>query len=286
MSPKIFANIANENYTSGANLAMEKKELTIHQIRNDLMGVMQKNNVVTMMANPVYNSAKFNAGSSLGLYAGDRGTIIHKTKREGGLRKTKITKMQLYPLDSGEAVIKIIDGTVETWYEVELVANSVNTFTADYTLQTREAKVVIDQSSIRLASTPIICHKGCNNQVPNNCAWTEGWDGTAVVKSEGYGINLQFVCECDYDQVICDIKAMGEIIWLKWQINILKEQYETNRFNNWVIYGSDKLPAIIEQREAEYINKWNEMMDGVFGILNQYRDECLNCRGIRWRPNI
>lgn len=286
MSPKIFANIANENYITGANLAMTKKELAILQLRNDFIGVLQTNRTIAMTANPVYDSSKFNIGASIGLYDGERGVTIHSTHRRGGLRKTKIKNIQLYPLNSGEAVLKIYDGYLETQFEVTLIANQVNTFLADYILDGTTARVLIDQTEINFASAPITCLKGCGGKIPNDCAWVDGWDGTGAVKSEGYGINLQFYCECDYDQVICDIRYMGELLWIKWQILIFDEQLKTNRFNNWVTYNRDELPTIINGLTNQYNTKWNELMNGLFGILKQYQDECLQCRNIRWVTNI
>lgn len=286
MSPKIFANIANENYTSGANLAEAKKNLALLQVRNDFIGALQMNKVIAMTAKPVYDSSKFNIGQSVGLYEGERGVTIHSTPRRGGLKKTIIKNIQVYPLDSGNAVIKIYDGYEEVQFDVTLVANQVNSFDADYILKGEKVRVLIEQSEIRFASAPITCLKGCGGKIPNDCAWVDGWDGVKAVKSEGYGLNLQFYCECDYDQIICDIKYMGELIWLKWQILIFDEQYKTNRFNNWVTYNRDDLPEIITELTTQYANKWNELMMGVYGILNQYKDECLNCRGIRRVVNI
>ncbi len=286
MSTKIFANIATENYISGANLAMTKKELAILQLRNDFIGALQTNRVIAMNANPVFDSSKFNIGSSTGLYDGERGVTIHSTPRCGGLRKTKIKNIQVYPFSSGEAVLKIYDGYLETQFNITLEANQVNTFLADYTLEGDTVRVLIDQSEINFASAPITCLKGCGGKVPNDCAWVDGWDGTGAVKSEGYGINLQFYCECDYDQIICDIRYMGELLWLRWQILIFDEQLKTNRFNNWVTYNRDELPTIITDLTNQYNTKWNELMSGLFGILKQYQDECLNCRNIRWVTNI
>lgn len=286
MSPTVFANIANENYKSGHQLALQKKELAINQVRNDFIGALQNNSVVAMMAKPVYDSSKYNTGQSTGNYDGERGLTIHKTRRHGGLMQTVIKNIQLYPLSSGSATIKIYDGYVETQYAVTLVANQVNTFDADYVLDGASVRVLIDQTDIAFASAPIICHKGCNNQVPNNCAWVDGWNGTAAVRTEAYGINVQFYCECKYDQVICDIKYMGEIIWLKWQIAILEEQLRTKRFTNWVIYTADVLPDAIADLNRKYVEKWNEMMNGLFGVLRTYRDECLDCRGVRWKSNV
>lgn len=286
MNVNTLADTASTAYISGINLAMQKKTLTLNQVRNDLMGVLQSNNVVTMMSDPVHKSSRFNTGKDMGTYGGERGITLHQTRRRGGLRKTFIKSIDLYPFASGDVVIKIYDGYVETQYEVTLTANQVNTVDVDYMLDQSTVKVLVSNAEVSFASAPLICHKGCGGQIPNDCAWVDGWDGTGAVKDEGYGINLNFYCKCDYTQIICDTPYMGEIIWLKWQINILDEQLRSDRFNNWTLYNRDELPGIIQGINGQYVAKWNEMMAGIFGILKTYSDECLNCRGVRWRVNV
>lgn len=286
MSAKIFANIANETYISGAQLAMGKKALAINQVRNDFIGALQSNAVMANMAVIDYNSSRFNPGVIIPASSLQRGLTVHKTSRRGGLRKTYIKNIQVYPLDSGEATIIIGDGYTETQYEVELVANQVNTFVSGYEVIDSTALITIDAPGIRFASATVICHKGCGGQIPNDCAWVDGWDGTRAVKSESYGLNIQFYCKCDYDTLLCQNSYIGEILWLKWQYLIFDEQYKTNRFNNWVTYGRDQLPDIIAGVNSQYVAKWNEMMSGLYGWLNQYKDSCLECRGVRRKINV
>jgi len=295
MSLKTFADTANDNYTRGVDMVMAKKEIALLQFRNDFIGALQSNKVVTIQSQPVYDGAIFNVGAALGLYNGYRGVTLHKANKfKGHLRKTKIKAIQVYPLASGDSTIKIEDGYNTYTYPVTLVANQVNIFDAEildgfpFVLQSHNARVTIDSSTIAFASAPVVCHEGCHGQMPNDCGWVNGWNGTAKEKKEAYGVNVQFYCECDYEQVICDLSKSfsGELIWLKWQIAVYDEIYKTNRFTNIVAYNSDKIEKqILPDLEEQYVNKWNEMMRGVLGILQTYRDDCLNCRGIRWVTN-
>jgi len=76
---------------------------------------------------------------------------------------------------------------------------------------------------------------------------------------------------------------IGELIWLKWQINIYKEHLKSNRFNNWVIYNDDRIQEyILPELQTEYTDKWNALMQGLPEILKTYQDSCLICRGARW----
>lgn len=303
ISIKGLASIANETYMSGANLAMEKKRLTLIQIQNDFIGALQSNNIVTTITNTIYDTSIINPNLSMGNYAGERGIVLHKTDSyRGTLRKTSINTIQVYPLQSGDATIKIYISTpnkqvFEYSYAVTLVANQLNTFDKtqlsgfpfELPQYTHSAKVLIDNTDIAFASAEIMCGKGCDGSVPNPCGWADGWDGTRPEKGQGYGINLSFECECDYTKILCDLSKSfsGELIWLKWAYNIFYEQYQTNRFNGWVIYNRDEIfSRILPDLENKYNAKWNDLMNGMVGILKNYHDDCLSCKGLRWVTNV
>lgn len=298
ISPLNLAKTATEQYGQGVEMAMQKKELALTQFRNDFIGALQANKVVATISEPTYNSSVFNKSVSNETYTGYRGVTVHKSSSyRGSIRKTYIKTIQLYPLSSGEAVLNIQDGYNSYSYSIELVANEVNTFNAenldDFPFQipatSSAVRITVDNTEIAFCSSVITCMKGCNGSMPNPCAWVDGWDGTRAVKSEGYGINVEFYCQCDYEQVICDLSKSfsGELIWLKWQIAIFDEQFKSNRFNNWVVYNHEEIQkTILPDLERQYNNKWNALMNGVFGILQTYKDDCLNCRGVRWKNNI
>lgn len=298
ISPRNIANIATDLDTSGVTMAMKKKELAIRQFRNDFYGALQTNNVVAQLPKTKYETSYFKPEVSKGTYAGDRGVIVHKNSRyKGALRSTKIESVQLYPLASGETTLKIVLGAQTYAYDIEVVANQINVFDGDtldgfpfeVPYQYENVKVFVDSTEIAFASSFISCKKGCNGQQPNECGWAEGWDGTARSKSEGFGVNVIFYCECEYDKVICDManSFTGELMWLKWQIAIFEEQVLSNRFDNWVVYNHEEIrDKLLPSLQNAYEQKWNSMMAGLLGILRNYRDDCLDCRGIRRKPNI
>lgn len=296
MSPKNLDNIASEQYIQGVRLAEMKKSLAINMIRNDLIGVLSANNIATTIADPIINTSSFNVGVDMGLYAGERGVTIHANDSHyrGRLRKRRIVGIQCYPLTSGTADIQIVDVisgvTTVTPYPATFVANTINTFAIDYVFQNPTVRVLISNAAINFASAPITCLKGCGGTMPNQCGWADGWDGTGAVKGEGYGINVQFKCHCDYDELICELSRSftGELIWLKWQELIFDEQYKTNRFESWVIYNrADLKDNVIPDLRQQYATKWNSMITGgLFEMLKSYRDDCLNCRGVRMLTNI
>lgn len=291
ISPKNLANIATEQYGNGVELALEKKALSLIQFKNDFYGALQSNNVVARISMPIYNTSNIYSDVSMGSYNGERGITLYRDPRiKGNLRKLKITEIDIYSLTTANDVpLTIYDNGYAYDYTVDLVANTLNTVTVNHVVSGTFAKVLLDNDNISVAQSKIVCMTGCNNTMPNDCGYARGWDGAKEVKSEGYGINLRFQCICDYDQIICDLAKSftGELIWLKWQINIFDEHYKTNRFNNWVTYNrSDIAKMILPDLENKYNEKWNSMMEGLYGILETYRDSCLLCRAPRFVTNI
>lgn len=295
ISSNNLANIADEDVVTGAALAMEKKALSIIQVRNDFIGALQTNNVVTDVNHPVYDTAFFLPETSIGTNT-NRGIWLHKSGRyKGSLRKTYLKAIQVYPLGTGSGTITIYDGVSEYEYEVNLVGNQINTFDADsldgFPFQINEnsagVKVLIT-AGMAFASSKITCKTGCNGSLPNPCGWADGWNSAASVREEGYGVNVQFYCECDYEQILCNLSKSyaGELIWWKWQANIFREQQKSNRFDNWVIYKTEDSDKWIADAENNYNRVWNNLMAGMPGILKTYRDDCLSCKGIRWKTNI
>jgi hypothetical protein len=290
-----FANIASETYKTGMAMVEQKKQLAILQLKNALIAELHKHNVVTQIAVTDYNSSVFNPASDKGTYAGYRGLTLHKNGNwRGGLRKTKIKKIQLYPFTSGDTTIRIQDGDRVYIYDVTVVGGVVNEFDETqlgqfpFVMDAHNVSITVDQTDIAFASGDIICHTGCNGTVPNNCAHAEGWNGISKERRESYGVNVIFYCECDYETILCSNPALfGKLLWLKWQILIYDEQYKTNRWNSLVTYSHEDIDKVIMlQLVNDYNSKWYDLMSGLKGILNAYKDSCLNCQGVRFVTNV
>jgi hypothetical protein len=280
--------IANENYVQGVKMAMEKKQLTITQVKNDFIGALTGNKIATKLAYLTYDTSEFK-GATLDNFNGERGLTVYKVnKYRGRLRKTRITQIQLFPANSADNIaVKIYDNGLVSTYPVNLVANQINTINVLHEIQGNFARVLVDNSIFQPKSASLTCMLGCNGTTPNECGYTKGWDGGKEVKSEGFGVNVKFSCVCDYEQILCDLAKgfVGEIIWLKWQINIFEEQLRSNRFSHMVVYNQESLKDQIQTLENKYAEKWNALMGGLFDILKSYHDDCLDCRGIRWVTN-
>lgn len=291
MNIRNFANIATDS--SGIEMAMEKKTLAINKFRNDFIGALAANNVLTSVANPDYDTAMFKTDSQVGSSSSGRGTTICKVRQKSQMRELFIKGVEIFPVQSGSGTLQIIDGLNIYSFPITFIGGQSNfyddTQLADlpYSVQSNFAKVLVIADGIDFYSSYIQCKTGCHG-APNPCGWAEGWNGSAVSKHEGYGTNVVFGCECNYDKVICgNPKLYGELIWLQWQMMIYDEHYKSNRFNGFVTYNKETIDEVVmPQLQSQYNEKWGYIQANLLNILKVFKDDCLNCKGIRYATNI
>lgn len=294
LSIRNLANIANEEYVTGMQLAQRKVQQATLLVRNDFMSILAANRVMPQLAERQYTTGEFRAATTFPAEAKERGlTLYRNTRIKGTLRKLYINSIQVYPLaDATGAELKIYDdaggGTVSV-YNIDLNANTVNTFRVNYEVKGNFARVLLNGTDIPVASSFLTCFTGCNGTLPNDCAYTRGWyDDKEISGKEGFGINVEFNCSCDYEQLLCDMARtyIGEIVWLKSRVLLLEEHLRTNRLNNWVVYGREETQQYLTDVENQYRDKWRIFADAVPGILQQFKDDCLQCNGVKWVVNV
>ncbi|MCB9047171.1 MAG: hypothetical protein H6550_13645 [Chitinophagales bacterium] len=294
ISAKNLANIANEEYVSGLNLAKKKVVQALILVRNDLMSVMAANKVIPDLSVKQYTTGEFKTNITYPEETKERGVVLYKnSKIRGKLRKLVIHNVQVYALANAEGVeLKIYDdhsGGIVSTYNIDLEANKVNTFNIEYELKGTFARVLLDGTNVSVCSSYLTCFTGCNGRMPNDCGYTKGWyDTKEITSKEGFGINLEFSCGCEYGQLLCDMAQtyVGEIVWLKSRVLLLEEHLRTNRLNNWVVYGREETKNYLADLEDQYRDKWQTFIGAMPGILKQFNDDCLLCNGIRWVTNV
>lgn len=294
ISAKNLANIANEEYVTGLNLARKKVEQATILVRNDLMSAMAANNVLPNLSAKRYSTGEFKTSINYPAEAKERGLTLYKNRKiKGELRKLTIHNVHVYSLTNAESVwLKIYDdyaGGIVSSYSVDLEADKVNTFNVEYTVNGSFARVLLDGTNVSVAGTYLSCFTGCNGTMPNDCGYTKGWyDEKEISGKEGFGINLEFSCVCDYEQLLCDMAQayVGELVWLKARVLLMEEHLRTNRLNNWVVYGREETKEYLVDVENQYREKWKVFIDALPAILKQFRDDCLVCNGIRWVTNV
>lgn len=289
-----LAHIANEEYVTGLNLAKQKATQAVIHVRNDLMSAMAVNHVIPDLSTKRHTTGEFKTNISFPAEAKERGLTLYKNTRiRGELRKLRIHTVKLYPLaDASQATLKVYDdyaGGVVSTYKIDLLGQQVNTFNINYEVKGSFARVLLDGTDIPVASAYLTCFTGCNGTMPNNCGYTKGWyDDKEISGKEGFGIALEFGCECDYDQLLCDLGKtyIGEIVWLKARVLLMEEHLCSNRLNNWVVYGREETEQYLTDVENQYREKWKIFINAMPGILKQYKDDCLHCNGTKWIVNL
>lgn len=289
-----LANIANEEYVTGIELAKAKVQQATILVRNDMMSALAANHIIPNLTNKRYTTGEFKPSITFPAEVQERGLTLYKNSRiKGQLRKLKIHAVKVYPLaDKEQAVLKIYDdysgGTVST-YHIDLKANEVNTFNIAYEVKGTFARVLLDGTGVPVGSAYLTCFTGCNGTMPNDCGYTKGWYGDKEISGkEGFGIGLEFSCECDYEQLLADLSKtyIGEIVWLKARVLLMEEHLRTNRLNNWVLYGREETQQYLTDVENQYREKWKIFMNAMPSLLKAFKDDCLVCNGAKWVVNL
>jgi hypothetical protein len=290
ISLNALASIAPAEYTQGMALARAKVALAVKLIGNDLRSVLAANNVMQSLAEPHYESGRFNTLNTFVADGKDRGVVLYRNNKQGSgaLRKLKIYKVRIYPTASHEVANLIIkDEYTTTTYPVELVGDQINEFDINYIVQGGYARVYLNDVSVQ--SNTITCFTGCGGTMPNKCGYVKGfYNGKDQSSKEGYGIQLDFGCYCDYNELMCALAPtyIGELVWLRSRELLLEERLRSDRLNNFVVYNTEETKLFRNEIHNEYIGKWQTFAGSLLNIIKSLGDSCLQCKGVRWVTNI
>lgn len=285
------SDIANEDYISGSAMAAAKLNLAKLEVYNDVMAVLTSNNIIAHIDATITPAGVFDSTTSHAPAPLERGIILYKNKaRVNGIKQMRIKSISVYSLTNQiGAQVKVYDSGLLATYTMDLVANSSVKIPTNYTVIGDYAKIVIDNTAITMGGTKLTCFVGCNGTIPNDCGYVKGWNGTtAIAAKEGYGINLEFQCECDYAQLLCNLSSpyIGKILWLKTRVLLAEEWLLSNRNNSWTSYNREQTEALLTDIKQQYIETWNTFVGGLPNVVNGLRDSCLTCRQGRWLQNI
>ncbi len=291
VTPLALANIANEQYVTGFNLAQSVLSNSLLDIKSDFLGALGANNLITDISAISYNTSEFNMASTWPAAPKERGLTLKKTpKSKNYLQKLTITKVSCLPLaDKEDGEILIYDnGNVYT-YPVELTGGMINTIEIEHIVEGEFARVLIDNTDLPMSNSVLTCFTGCNGKLPNDCAHTKGYNGDGEISAkEGYGISVEFKCECDFEVILCDLSKtyVGKLLYTKARIGLLDERINSNRLNNFIIYGKEDAISKKSELQSEYAQLWNTFLDGLPNLLKKYKSDCIICNSSSWKTNI
>lgn len=291
ISPINLSDVANEKYVSAANMVQAALSNAILDVRTDFLGVLAAGNYQVNLNAELHETSDFNTANSFPAAALERGITLYRNSAiKGSTRKLKIKTVSIYPKNNvANAEILIYDNGLKYTYNTTLVADMINTIEVNHVVQGKFARVLMDNSNVSVGSAKLICHQGCGGKSPNDCGWVKGYNGTGEISGkEGYGIGVDFYCECDFESILCDLSKqyVGKIIYLKARIKLLEERIYTNRINPLTVYGDADAVSLLNQLNGEYTETWNTFLNSLPNTLKGMRDDCISCKRITYKANI
>lgn len=283
-----MAAMADADFIKGYDLAKEAVRQAGIFLRNDFLGVLASNKIATTIHEELHASSKFDSETIYPAVSIERGFVLHKSSKNGKMKKLRIRKLYLNAADSAEsATIKIYDNGKVTSVNVS-VDEGLNEYDFEYEVQGQSARIVLAEESVPVFATKLLCHVGCDGKAPNDCGYTKAWNGSEVAVKEAYGLGVDFSCFCDYDSLLCGLSKtyIGNLLYLKSRIILLEKRQHSTRLNDFIIYGEEEAKELRVELINEYNGEWNTFVGSLPNILKSYRDDCLDCRGIKWQTNI
>lgn len=287
---KNLAKVANEKYVSGLQMARSILDASILDIKSDFLQILAANNYAVSVSAMTYSSSDFDTSKSYPATNKERGLVFYKRSHNGkSLRNAIIKSVSVLPLANvANAIIKIEDNGLIYSYPTTLTANLINTIDIYHPVNGPEAKVTVSGVNMPVASSKLICYDGCSG-AKNECGHVKGYNGDGVIAmKEGYGVAIEFTCDCDYDRILCDLSRsfVGKLIYLKARIGLLDERLNTDRLNALVLYGAEEAAIKKAELEQEYTAQWDVFVKSMPKILQSYKGECISCRDIRIVTNV
>jgi hypothetical protein len=285
---KGIAAITDEKYVRGRNMLVAIREMAIREVESDFLKIITTNGYNIDLGIAGFSTGQFNATITNAPAPVERGIVIHSA-RPSVIRKIKITQIQVFPVDSVAVIpLKIYDNGQVATYNIQLVGGQINTFNIDYTASGDFIRIVLDSSALRTYGSQLTCMVGCGGTLPNECGYVKGWNGTGEVKSEGFGINAVFSCDCAYSQLLCywAKQFVGEIVWYKMRALVQEERLNSDRLNNFTIYNREEAKEKHAELENIYREKWNTFAHALPELLKNLRDSCIICNKAKWVTNV
>lgn len=284
---------ATEKDVSGLQLAQRVLSNANILVRNDMLEVLARNNMLVDVTDRRYQTTEFKPQTIITATATERGITLKRANPYGWRKSLKgltIHTIKVFPMsDVTGATIKIYDSGLNypttSTYVVDLVGGEINEFDVAYTVNGEYAHVVMVGNSSNLASAYLTTCAGCSGKAPNDCAFTQSYNnGVSQSGREGYGLGLVYSCTCDYDMLMCNLAktSLGKLIWMKARIGLMQEHLASNRLNNWIVYNREEVKDYwLPKLEAEYDESWRVFVSSLPNLLQGYNKDCIFCNGIR-----
>src|SRR5690606_15875361 len=278
-----------EHYTQVRPFLLHVVKTEFNDLKNDFLSVISANGFAADLIEKKYQTGEF-SNKPLPAANFERGFTLYKVNKKGNsLKSLRINTLFINSLEQKDSVnVRIYDGNTLVTVTVRGVVVGINEFNINYKVQSNSARIVLPSNELQVASTPLTCFVGCNGTKPNDCAYTKGFNNGDVSVKEGYGLNVNFSCFCDYESILCDLSTSytGKLLYLKARMRVLQEIESSDRLNHIVIYGKDDAARKRAELQAEYNQTWNTLVQGLPNILKGYCGDCIQCNKIKYVTNV
>lgn len=288
----IVADLAIPEKSSGIEVLKDLRNKAIKDFSIDFINHLNSAQLTpNLIESKIITSGGFDTSQTNGVYAGKRGLTVWPVSGINGIKKATIKKLKILPKQSGNFSLEIHDeyNNLITALTLALTANVVNEFYLNYPISGSYARVLLDNTALETSSTNITCLRGCGGKAPNTCGYVTGWDGSKDVKTEGFGMVVEFACVCDYASLICRLSKsyVGKLLFTKFRMGVIEHTLYSNRLTNWIIYGREERVALLKDLTTEYNDLFHTLSTSLPSQIKSYeREGCISCRGISIRANI
>lgn len=278
---KTAAKVVSEETQSGSKLLKHSIDMAIRHVYDEfkekLKPTFDSNSIVEARELSVFTTDTIPADAL------NRGLVIKRWRSE--MAKIYIHELILKTKVTGNIVISIWDGSVETQYTVSGVADTIVKKRIDQKCDSEEVRILFDQTAVEVYTNSIY-----NNIGYNDCrcgAWAgkglfiTGWNGTAE-QAKLFGVGVLASVKCDFESVFCMmLEYLYMAIWYKAGVLFLQDLLASDRINSVTLFTKDRAKELVEQYTEQYNKKYDSAIQNAYTFLRSTKGECIACNGTR-----
>lgn len=295
ISTDTLAKLATSDNHTGVKLALEKKGVALLKVKNDVMNVLVESGAVTDITDLEYTTGDILMDKGLEAAANYyRGVSVHMARPNDTVMRMVVPSFSFIPSATGTVSFMLRDGVTVHNFDIEVEGGVLNTVQLsdvlgeEYVVKTGKVTIAAITNTIQFYKSSVTCLKGCNGAKPNGCGWADGYKDGGRVRTDGFGIVVHFRCYCDYDELLCALSKtlVGELIYLKWQIEIFEENALSTRFNEITVYRGEEAAERAAVLSDEYRAKFKALAKNLKRHISRINTKCVKCLGVKWVTNI
>ena len=272
------ADIVDSDGSSGLLFLKEKIEfatrLVIQEIAGAAVPFFRMNSIVDQIRVGDWSA------QSLAPNAANRGVRIQTSKSR--LLKIRVNEVKVKMTNANFShSFQIDNGINYETFTFTTDANGEATVITNYMTDTDLVYVVMDDTAINVNNSVVKNGCGCNSKASKYLN-ANGWNGIGVSNST-YGLIVDAVAECNYDEFACIIKSkLPFAILYRAGMEIIKEGLTSDRLNSMTLLDTDKAAYLIKDFTADYEKHLKTIIDSLPELFKRVDDCCITCNQSRY----